>query len=150
MERRTFEKDVSNKNRQITISLLKYLNMRSCHFNIPALQLQILLMISEVTATVSECSASFGMAKSNMSTLLKMMEKDHLIKRVKDNKDERRTLIVLSPHGSEIVNKYYSAFSHNEFPIMNVSDKEKETIINGMDLLISVLEREIANYERKQ
>lgn len=141
MEQNKFEKEVVRLNRQVTEHFLYFMQKRSEKFNISVLQLQVLLYLDQNEFSVSELSRQLFMAKSNMSTLLKSMEKSGYLIRTRSKSDERRTNITLSSKGTQIVAEYKKDINQNTFQTLTSSQSEQECIIHGFTTLINLLEK---------
>lgn len=141
MEQNTFEKEVVRLNRQVTEHFLYFMQKRSEKFNISILQLQVLLYLDQNEFSVSELSRQLFMAKSNMSTLLKSMEKNGYLVRTRSKSDERRTNITLSSKGTQIVAEYKKDINQNTFQTLTSSIEQQECIIQGFTTLINLLEK---------
>lgn len=145
MEQTQFEKEVMELNKKITENFVYFVQERSSRFHIPPFQLQVLLYLDEHEFSVSELSKQLYMAKSNMSTLLKSMEKDGYLLRTRCSEDERRTTITLSDKGKKIVEEYHKSNHRNDFAHIDADENEQKTIIDGLEKLLELLEK--ARYE---
>ena len=141
MKQNQFEKDVIELNRQITDCIVEHMRERSDKFNIPPFQLHVLLYLSEHEYSVSELGKQMHMAKSNMSTLLKSMEKDELLTRIRDVNDERITKITLSDKGRQIVDEYNHTNFNDSFTNNRPSKEDQEIILLGLTKLLEVLKK---------
>lgn len=141
MEQNQFEKEVIELNRQITDCIVEHMRERSEKFNIPPFQLHVLLYLSEHEYSVSELGKQLHMAKSNMSTLLKSMEKDGLLSRIRDVNDERITKVTLSEKGKQIVDEYNHTEFEDSFAKNMPSLEDQEIIILGLSKLLEVLKK---------
>ena len=94
--------------------------------------------------TQKELACETGLAKNTITVMLEKMEKNNLIKRITDEKDKRKSLVILTEHAKslkkcsdkisdEMLKKMYRGFSEEEI------DKFEE-----------YLHRIIKNFEEKR
>ena len=94
--------------------------------------------------TQKELASETGLAKNTITVMLEKMEKNNLIKRITDEKDKRKSLVILTEHAKslkksfdeisdEMLKKVYKGFSEEEI------DKYEE-----------YLHRIIRNLEKKE
>lgn len=95
--------------------------------------------------TQKELACETGLAKNTITVMLEKMEKNNLIKRITDEKDKRKSLVILTEHAKslkkcsdeisdEMLKKVYKGFSEEEIDkyeeylhriIRNLEEKEE-------------------------
>ena len=72
---------------------------------ITGLQLGVLLFVhARGPQTITAIAQNMGMAGANNSALCKKLEKEGLLQRERDEKDERQVLVRLTPEGESLLN----------------------------------------------
>ncbi|MBB6631324.1 MarR family winged helix-turn-helix transcriptional regulator [Clostridium algidicarnis] len=115
-------------------------NFKNSGFTTPQILLIKLLSI-EGPLNVSEISEKMFLTKGTVSGIIDRLENQEVVKRNRSNEDKRIVSVALTNKGEDItktmrgtINKYFDTI----FSICKEEDMEK--IINGLDILKSVLD----------
>ncbi len=79
------------------------------------------------TITMSELTNRVHCAASNMTTIIQRIQKQELVRTVKDPTDKRQTLVSLTPKGIEvrsIMEKSYQKFLFDMYGVLNNEEQE--------------------------
>lgn len=80
-------------------------------FGITPAQLGVLVNIPERGATMSELIQKIGCAPSNMTSIIRRMERDGFVYTGRNPDDQRETLVYLTPVGQSLLEKIHPAYN---------------------------------------
>ncbi|MBM7614847.1 MarR family winged helix-turn-helix transcriptional regulator [Alkaliphilus hydrothermalis] len=109
------------------------------NFEITPPQFQALqYLITEENITIGELSNKMYLACSTITDLVDRMEKNSLVKRVRDNKDRRVVRIIVLDKGHEIINEVLHARRQYLGNIlMDLNNGEKDNILKSIEMVYS-------------
>lgn len=124
---------------ETTKKIKKTLDEKATSLGIPCGYIRVLMELYKSINTdiyQSDIVDSIKFKKSTISVTLSNMELDKLIIRIKDNEDNRKTLIKLTDKGIKYCNKINKVFDDVENGIVNKLGNEN---INNLDLCLSLI-----------
>lgn len=106
-------------------------------YGLTAIQARILMeMYICEKFTVGELGKLMMMSSGNISTLCKKMEKQGLIKRIRDKDDERVVKVLLTEEGTNIIEEITSDMTKKYMPIVSkIPQDDFQKIIDGLKML---------------
>lgn len=109
------------------------------NFEITPPQFQALqYLITEENITIGELSNKMYLACSTITDLVDRMEKNGLVKRVRDNKDRRVVRIIVLEKGHEIINEVLHARRQYLGNVLqDLSNEEKDNILKSIEMVYS-------------
>ncbi len=151
MEAREFKKQMMNYSRRITDTMNCTFGPACEHLGLTILQLQIVMeLYQEEPHTIGSLAASMHMAKANMSTMCKKMEKMGLVERKRDKLDERVVRVSLTAEGERIGAQIEESIVAKISQVVKEEDESLyEDIILGFEKFTLLIER-ITNIDEAQ
>lgn len=112
-------------------------------YNLTVIQARILMAIYLCkNFTVGELGKAMSISSGNISTLCKKMERAGLLKRIRNEDDERVVKVVLTEKGIDIVEKIQADFEKKYNSIVSkVSEEDLQKIIDGLKMLDLLFKR---------
>lgn len=109
------------------------------NFEITPPQFQALqYLINEENLTIGELSNKMYLACSTITDLVDRMEKNQLVKRVRDEKDRRVVRIYVLEKGHEIINEVLDARRHYlDDLLQDLHSDEKKAILKSVEMIYS-------------
>ncbi|WP_026476175.1 MarR family winged helix-turn-helix transcriptional regulator [Alkaliphilus transvaalensis] len=109
------------------------------NFEITPPQFQALqYLINEENLTIGELSNKMYLACSTITDLVDRMEKNELVKRVRDEKDRRVVRIYVLEKGHEIINEVLDARRHYlDDLLQDLHSDEKKAILKSVEMIYS-------------
>ena len=99
----------------------------------------LLKLVRESTITHQEVAEWMGITAPTLTRMVDTLVKRKLVKRIKDNKDLRRTLLSATPAGQKLHQLYREeAQKQLLLKMKNLSAEEKEKIADGFTILAGV------------
>ncbi|MDK2868632.1 MAG: MarR family transcriptional regulator, organic hydroperoxide resistance regulator [Clostridiales bacterium] len=93
-------------------------------------------LINDERLTISELSNNMFLACSTVTDLLDRMERNELVKRVKDDQDRRIVRIMVLPKGHELLNKVIETrIRYIEAMLSDVDEATRESIESSVRVL---------------
>ncbi|MBM7560233.1 MarR family winged helix-turn-helix transcriptional regulator [Marinitoga litoralis] len=93
--------------------------------------------------TMSELSNYIGLSNSTVSGIVDRLEKHDYIRRVRDDEDRRKVYVEITEKFNEVAKKSHKKIEKQLGERLNkVSDKELNTVIEGLKILKKIFEEE--------
>ncbi|MBS7527347.1 MarR family transcriptional regulator [Fusibacter paucivorans] len=93
-------------------------------------------LINDERLTISELSTNMFLACSTVTDLLDRMERNELVKRVKDDQDRRIVRIMVLPKGHELLNKVIETrIRYIEAMLSDIDEATRESIESSVRIL---------------
>lgn len=110
-------------------------------YGITLIQLRLLMEINHCGAhTIGSLADAVSMAGANISTMCKKLEKQGLVRRIRDQADERVVRIELTEFGDKVITEIDQYLNEKLQSILaNHADETFEMITAGMDKINSLL-----------
>jgi DNA-binding MarR family transcriptional regulator len=89
--------------------------------------------------TVGEQAEHLGLRRNSVSELLQRLEAKGLVARIRDERDERRILVWLTPAGRDVVSRVGQILAPDMLAdvMATLSPEERATVVRGFELLAS-------------
>ena len=129
-----------------------YLDKILAPFNIGSAQAKILLMLYKNNSlTQIELARTLRLDRGSITRSIKKLEKNHYIKRVRDEKDNRVYHLILTEKGRNIKHELCNIFlKWSDILLQDFSDNERELIFNFLKKMIDRAENYLKkDYARK-
>ena len=95
-------------------------------------------LINEENITIGELSSKMYLACSTITDLIDRMEKNHLVKRIRDEKDRRVVRILVLDKGHEIINEVLDVRrNYLKETLKDLNEEEKDFILRGISMIYS-------------
>ncbi len=110
-------------------------------FGITMVQLRVLVELKHSDeCTIGELSMAMASAPGNASAMCKTLEKEGLVTRTRNPKDERIVLVTLTEEGKRLLKEIEEELSTRCNPVLETfSDEEFKQILSGMAKLKDVV-----------
>jgi DNA-binding MarR family transcriptional regulator len=93
--------------------------------------------------TMSELSNYIGLSNSTVSGIVDRLEKHEYIRRVRDDEDRRKVYVEITEKFNDVAKKSHKKIEKQlEERLNKVSDKELNTVIEGLKILKKIFEEE--------
>jgi len=119
------EQVIVHKIRYSWFEITRLYNELALKFGITLSQGFTLLTIREEGTPVTKIAPRMGMEPNSLSRLLKKMEKEKLISRIRDKKDKRKVYVKLTKKGKQFQNIAYQAVFRVNNDLLKQVDKKK-------------------------
>jgi DNA-binding MarR family transcriptional regulator len=89
--------------------------------------------------TVGEQALHLGLRRNSVSELLQRLEAKGLVGRIRDERDERRVLVWLTPAGRDVVSRVGQVLAPDLLSqvMVTLSPEERAAVVRGFELLAS-------------
>jgi DNA-binding MarR family transcriptional regulator len=99
---------------------------------------------------ISDLSEKLGLSNSTVSGIVDRLEKQGLVERVRSEEDRRVVYVNLSPEFRENSKGHFHEFERNfEAMMKEATPEELDTILQGLDTLKQVIDRQIKGNEKQ-
>ncbi|GAB6188570.1 MarR family transcriptional regulator [Marinitoga arctica] len=93
--------------------------------------------------TMSELSKKVGLSNSTVSGIVDRLEKHEYVKRIRDKKDRRKIYVEITDKFNDIIKRKHQLIEKKiEEKLNTVSEKELESVLNGLKILKKIFEEE--------
>ena len=154
MDVKEFKIQVMTYSRRIKETMNCTIGPACSHLGLTLLQLQLVMeLYQEGAHTIGSLADSMHMAKANMSTMCKKMEKMGLLERTRDRDDERVVKVILTEEGNRIAAKIDDQLLDTISRAASMEDERIfDDILRGLEKLTLLIERimEIEEKERNE
>jgi DNA-binding MarR family transcriptional regulator len=139
---------------QISVHLMELMEIISHHIrseqaddyltlDLTIYQLRILLLLQQGVKRMSEVATALNISTSSATTMIDRLVNKQLVERTSDAMDRRIVFCGLTPVGLTEVERFMKAGTRHIAHITSILNREElEAVVNGIEILVSALERD--------
>ncbi|WP_134698783.1 MarR family winged helix-turn-helix transcriptional regulator [Ammoniphilus sp. YIM 78166] len=107
-------------------------------------QLLVLRRISDGPKTIGDISKSISLSYSTVSGIIDRLERENLVKRIRD-KDDRRVVWIQKTEKVEEIKRKAPVFQESYYASLfeGLTEEEMDQIIQSLELLTKILEKKV-------